>query len=103
MPGHQAERVRASRILTVPTALAPALGPVVGGILVTAASWQWVFYVNVPIGVAGFAFGALFLPEHRGARASAGSTGPGSCCRARGSARSCTRCPRVPTGAGPPR
>ena len=65
MPGHQAERVRASRILTVPTALAPALGPVVGGILVTAASWQWVFYVNVPIGVAGFAFGALFLPEHR--------------------------------------
>jgi EmrB/QacA subfamily drug resistance transporter len=60
-----AERVRASRILTVPTALAPALGPVVGGILVTAASWRWVFYVNVPIGVAGFVFGAVFLPEHR--------------------------------------
>jgi EmrB/QacA subfamily drug resistance transporter len=60
-----AERVRASRILTVPTALAPALGPVVGGLLVTAASWQWVFYVNVPIGIAGFIFGAVFLPEHR--------------------------------------
>jgi EmrB/QacA subfamily drug resistance transporter len=60
-----AERVRASRILTVPTALAPALGPVVGGLLVTAASWRWVFYVNVPIGVAGFAFGVVFLPEHR--------------------------------------
>ncbi len=59
------ERVRASQILTVPTGLAPALGPVVGGILVTAVSWRWVFYVNVPIGVAGFAFGALFLPEHR--------------------------------------
>jgi EmrB/QacA subfamily drug resistance transporter len=59
------ERVRASRILTVPTALAPALGPVVGGLLVTAASWRWVFYVNVPIGVLGFAFGAVFLPEHR--------------------------------------
>jgi EmrB/QacA subfamily drug resistance transporter len=64
-----AERVRASRILTVPTALAPALGPVVGGFLVTAASWRWVFYVNVPIGVAGFVFGALFLPEHREAGA----------------------------------
>jgi EmrB/QacA subfamily drug resistance transporter len=64
-----AERVRASRILTVPTALAPALGPVVGGILVTAASWRWVFYVNVPIGIAGFAFGALFLSEHREAGA----------------------------------
>jgi EmrB/QacA subfamily drug resistance transporter len=63
------ERVRVSRILAVPTGLAPALGPVVGGILVTVASWQWVFYVNVPIGVAGFAFGALFLPEHREAGA----------------------------------
>jgi EmrB/QacA subfamily drug resistance transporter len=60
-----AERVRASRILTVPTALAPALGPVVGGLLVTAASWRWVFYVNVPVGIAGFAFGALFLSEHK--------------------------------------
>ena len=60
-----AERIRVSRILAVPTALAPAVGPVIGGILVTAASWRWVFYVNVPIGVAGFAFGALFLPEHR--------------------------------------
>jgi EmrB/QacA subfamily drug resistance transporter len=63
------ERVRASRILTVPTALAPALGPVVGGILVTAVGWQWVFYVNVPVGVAGFIFGAVFLPEHREAGA----------------------------------
>jgi EmrB/QacA subfamily drug resistance transporter len=64
-----AERVRASRILTVPTALAPALGPVVGGILVTAASWRWVFYVNIPVGVAAFIFGAVFLPEHREAGA----------------------------------
>jgi MFS family permease len=63
------ERVRASRILTVPTGLAPALGPVLGGILVTAVSWRWMFYVNVPIGVAGFAFGAVFLPEHREAGA----------------------------------
>jgi EmrB/QacA subfamily drug resistance transporter len=60
-----AERVRASRILTVPTAFAPALGPVIGGLLVTAASWRWVFYVNVPTGVLGFIFGAVFLPEHR--------------------------------------
>ena len=60
-----AERVRASRILTAPTALAPALGPVVGGILVTDATWRWVFYVNVPIGIIGFVFGLLFLREHR--------------------------------------
>jgi EmrB/QacA subfamily drug resistance transporter len=55
------ERIRASAILTVPTTLAPALGPVLGGLLVTDLSWRWVFYVNVPLGIAAFLFGALFL------------------------------------------
>ncbi len=59
------ERVRASSILTVPTAVAPALGPVLGGLLVTSLSWRWVFFVNVPIGIAAFAFGLLFLEPHR--------------------------------------
>ncbi len=58
------ERIRASSILTVPTTLAPALGPVLGGLLVTDLSWRWVFYVNVPIGAAALAFGARFLPQH---------------------------------------
>ncbi|MDT7772809.1 MAG: hypothetical protein QOC67_1733, partial [Pseudonocardiales bacterium] len=55
------ERIRASAILTVPTTLAPALGPVVGGLLVDSLSWRWVFYVNVPIGIAAFLFGLLCL------------------------------------------
>jgi EmrB/QacA subfamily drug resistance transporter len=55
------ERIRASSVLTVPTTLAPALGPVLGGLLVTDLSWRWVFYVNVPIGIAAVAFGFLFL------------------------------------------
>jgi EmrB/QacA subfamily drug resistance transporter len=65
------ERIRASGILTVPTTFAPALGPVLGGLLVTDLSWRWVFYVNLPIGAAAFAFGALFLkhsPESRPGR-----------------------------------
>jgi EmrB/QacA subfamily drug resistance transporter len=58
-----AERTRASGILVVPTAFAPALGPVIGGLFVTDLSWRWVFYVNVPIGIAAFTFGILFLRE----------------------------------------
>jgi EmrB/QacA subfamily drug resistance transporter len=57
------ERIRAAAILTVPTTFAPALGPVLGGLFVTELSWRWVFYVNVPIGVAAFTFGAVFLRQ----------------------------------------
>lgn len=64
----QDERVRASRILVVPTALAPALGPVLGGILVDHLSWHWAFFVNVPVGLAALAFGARFLPPASPAR-----------------------------------
>jgi len=59
----QAERVRASSILVVPTALAPAVGPVIGGLFVTDATWRWVFYVNVPIGIFALVFGLLFLAD----------------------------------------
>jgi EmrB/QacA subfamily drug resistance transporter len=59
------ERVRAAAILTVPTTLAPALGPVLGGLLTTDLSWRWVFYVNLPIGAAAFLFGAMFVRENR--------------------------------------
>ena len=59
------ERVRASSILVIPTAFAPALGPVLGGLFVTEVSWRWVFYVNLPIGIAALVFGALFLAPHR--------------------------------------
>ncbi len=62
------ERIRAAAILTVPTTFAPALGPVIGGLLVTDLSWRWVFYVNLPIGAAAFAFGAIFLERSAQAR-----------------------------------
>jgi MFS family permease len=59
------DRIRMACLLTVPTVLAPAIGPVLGGQLVTAASWRWVFYVNLPIGGAILLFGWIFLPGGR--------------------------------------
>ena len=58
------ERVQVSRILNIPIVLAPASGPVIGGLLIDKLSWHWVFYVNVPVGIAAFLFGLLFLQEH---------------------------------------
>jgi EmrB/QacA subfamily drug resistance transporter len=58
------ERAKASGILTIPTVVAPATGPVLGGFLVDHASWRWIFWVNVPVGILGFIFGWLFLREH---------------------------------------
>jgi EmrB/QacA subfamily drug resistance transporter len=64
-----AERVQVSRILIIPTVIAPATGPILGGFLVDQWSWRWVFFVNVPIGIAACLFGLLFLSEHREAAA----------------------------------
>jgi EmrB/QacA subfamily drug resistance transporter len=60
-----AERARASTYILIPTLVAPALGPILGGLLVTHASWRWIFLINVPIGLAGLAFGIKFLREQR--------------------------------------
>jgi EmrB/QacA subfamily drug resistance transporter len=54
-------RVRVAAMLTIATGLAPTLGPVLGGFLVTDLSWRLVFYVNVPVGICATVFGALFL------------------------------------------
>ncbi len=61
----QQERASAAAIITIPTAIAPALGPVLGGWLVDNASWHWIFYVNVPVGIAAFVFTLLLLREHK--------------------------------------
>src|SRR5437764_6691586 len=60
-----AQRVRVSSILIIPTVIAPATGPVLGGIFVEQLSWRWVFFVNIPIGIAACLFGLVFLYEHR--------------------------------------
>jgi EmrB/QacA subfamily drug resistance transporter len=47
------------------SALALALGPVVGGLLTDHISWGWIFFVNVPIGVVAIAASLLLIPESK--------------------------------------
>ncbi|QBI54897.1 MDR family MFS transporter [Streptomonospora litoralis] len=59
------ERATASAVLMIPTSIAPALGPVLGGFLVEYASWRWIFFINVPVGTLALLFTVLFLREEK--------------------------------------
>ena len=59
------ERGLALGTLGIPTLLAPALGPILGGYIVTFASWQLIFFINIPIGIVAVILATLFLREAR--------------------------------------
>src|SRR5436309_11798266 len=59
------ERGAAMGFFGIPALLAPALGPTLGGYLVTFAGWQLIFYINVPIGILAFFLATIFLREAR--------------------------------------
>jgi EmrB/QacA subfamily drug resistance transporter len=54
---------RVMSVIAVPAMLAPILGPALGGLIVDNASWRWIFYVNVPIGVVAVITAVRSLPH----------------------------------------
>jgi multidrug resistance protein len=55
------ERGKALGIFGIALVVAPALGPILGGWLVDAGHWRWIFFLNVPVGIVGVALGAAWL------------------------------------------
>jgi EmrB/QacA subfamily drug resistance transporter len=55
--------VQAMNYITIPAVLGPLLGPSVGGFIVTYFSWPWIFFINLPIGLAGIFMVRIFIPD----------------------------------------
>ncbi|MFZ1992531.1 MAG: MDR family MFS transporter [Solirubrobacteraceae bacterium] len=71
------ERARYQGYIAAAFAVATAIGPLVGGVIVDHASWRWVFYVNLPLGVLGLAVLSLRLPTSEVAKTRPGLDGIG--------------------------
>jgi EmrB/QacA subfamily drug resistance transporter len=57
--------LRALSTLVWPALFAPVLGPPLGGFITSAASWRWIFYVNLPVGLIGMALVRAYIPNHK--------------------------------------
>jgi EmrB/QacA subfamily drug resistance transporter len=61
----KSEMVQAMAWLMVPSLLGPVLGPPLGGFITTYASWRWIFFLNLPIGLLGIVLVSIFIPNTR--------------------------------------
>src|SRR5947207_8096286 len=61
----KSELIRAMSFVSVPSLVGPMLGPVIGGLIVHYLHWSVVFFVNIPVGLAGLYLVWRFLPDYR--------------------------------------
>lgn len=62
------ERGKAMGVFGIAMVVAPALGPILGGLLVDSGHWRWIFFINVPIALLGTLLGSRWLPRESGSR-----------------------------------
>jgi EmrB/QacA subfamily drug resistance transporter len=56
---------RVMSAISVPIILAPVVGPTIGGLLLDHAGWHWIFYVNLPVGIATLIAAVRLLPSDK--------------------------------------
>ena len=58
-----ARRGKAMALWGATAGVATLVGPILGGVLVDAAGWEWIFFINVPVGVVGFVLAWRLVPR----------------------------------------
>src|SRR6202034_3025533 len=62
----KSDLLRTMSFVSIPALVAPMLGPIAGGLIVGYLHWRLIFFVNIPIGLAGLVLVYLHLPDYRG-------------------------------------
>jgi EmrB/QacA subfamily drug resistance transporter len=58
----RADLIKVTNYATIPSLFGPMAGPLIGGAISTYSNWQWIFLVNMPIGILGIALAIKFIP-----------------------------------------
>src|ERR1039457_457187 len=61
----KSELIRTMSFVSIPALIAPMLGPIAGGLIVGYLHWRFIFFLNIPIGLAGLILVYLHLPDYR--------------------------------------
>jgi EmrB/QacA subfamily drug resistance transporter len=61
----KSELLRTMSFVSIPALVAPMLGPIAGGLIVGYLHWRFIFFLNIPIGLAGLILVYLHLPDYR--------------------------------------
>lgn len=59
----RSELLSVLNFVTIPGLTGTVLGPVLGGVLVTWATWHWIFLINIPVGIIGIACACKYMPD----------------------------------------
>ncbi len=62
----RSELLAALSFITMPALVGPLVGPTLGGWLTEAASWHWIFLINLPVGVIGLILAVRYMPAFTG-------------------------------------